>query len=79
MISWVSQKAALSEKDHSNCQHYISLFVCLFVCTYVCRDEINKAYKHMAVLLHPDKNLAPGSEEAFKCIAKAREELLKSR
>ena len=52
---------------------------CIHVCVCVCRDEINKSYKHMAVLLHPDKNLAPGSEEAFKCIAKAREELLKNR
>lgn len=43
------------------------------------REEINKSYKHLAVLLHPDKNLAPGSEEAFKSIAKAREELLKIR
>jgi DnaJ family protein C protein 27 len=44
-----------------------------------CREEINKSYKHMAVLLHPDKNLAPGSDEAFKCIAKAREELLRTK
>ena len=42
-------------------------------------DEINKAYKHLAVLLHPDKNLSPGSDEAFKAIARAREELLKNR
>jgi len=43
------------------------------------RDEINRAYKHLAVLLHPDKNLAPGSEEAFKAIASAKEELLRRR
>lgn len=43
------------------------------------RDEINKSYKQLAVLLHPDKNLAPGSEEAFKAIARAREELLRTR
>lgn len=52
------------------------LQVVFFLC---CREEINRSYKHMAVLLHPDKNLAPGSDEAFKCIAKAREELLKTR
>ena len=40
---------------------------------------MNKSYKHLAVLLHPDKNLAPGSDEAFKSIAKAREELLGTR
>ena len=30
------------------------------------RDQINKQYKKMAILLHPDKSLAPGAEEAFK-------------
>lgn len=49
------------------------------VLSYFHRDEINKSYKQLAVLLHPDKNLAPGSEEAFKKIAQAREELLRTR
>ena len=53
------------------------LFVC-FVFLSV-RDEINRAYKHLAVLLHPDKNLAPGSEEAFKAITSAKEQLLRNR
>ena len=48
-------------------------------CIFSSRDEVNKAYKQLAVLLHPDKNLAPGSEEAFKTIARAREELLRTR
>ena len=43
------------------------------------RDDINKAYKQLAVQLHPDKNLAPGSDEAFKTLAKAREDLLRTR
>ena len=43
------------------------------------RDDVNRAYKQLAVLLHPDKNSAPGSEEAFKDVASAREELLQSR
>ena len=42
------------------------------------RDEVNKAYRKLAVLLHPDKNVAPGSEEAFKILVQARTELLKS-
>ncbi len=53
------------------------IIMCGIVC--FCRDEVNKAYKHLAILLHPDKNLAPGSDEAFKAVAKAREELLKNR
>lgn len=50
-----------------------------FIGYFSFRDEINKAYKQLAVLLHPDKNMAPGSEEAFKTIARAREELLRTR
>ncbi|XP_077990113.1 dnaJ homolog subfamily C member 27-like [Glandiceps talaboti] len=43
------------------------------------KDDVNKAYKKLAVLLHPDKNVAPGSEEAFKILVNARTELLKRR
>lgn len=30
--------------------------------------EIKKAYKKLALVLHPDKNHAPGASEAFKSI-----------
>nr|XP_039255611.1 dnaJ homolog subfamily C member 27-like [Styela clava] len=43
------------------------------------RDDINKAYRKLAVLLHPDKNVAPGSEDAFKLLVNARTALLKNR
>lgn len=33
--------------------------------------EIKKAFKKLALLIHPDKNKLPGSEEAFKLIRKA--------
>lgn len=41
------------------------------------RDDINKSYRRLAVLLHPDKSTAPGCEEAFKMLVAARTALLK--
>ncbi|KAL3889874.1 hypothetical protein ACJMK2_002196 [Sinanodonta woodiana] len=41
------------------------------------KDDVNKAYRRLAVLLHPDKSVAPGSEEAFKILVAARTTLLK--
>jgi DnaJ homolog subfamily C member 27 len=40
-------------------------------------DDIRRAYRRLAVLLHPDKSGAPGSEEAFKRINAAKKALLK--
>uniref|UniRef100_A0A2K5IJW8 DnaJ homolog subfamily C member 27 n=1 Tax=Colobus angolensis palliatus TaxID=336983 RepID=A0A2K5IJW8_COLAP len=42
------------------------------------RDEVNKAYRKLALLLHPDKCVAPGSEDAFKAVVNARSALLKN-
>jgi len=42
----------------------------------VARDDVNKAFRKLSVLLHPDKSVAPGSEEAFKILVAARTSLL---
>jgi len=34
-------------------------------------DDIKKSYRKLALLLHPDKNKAPGANEAFKMVGKA--------
>ena len=41
------------------------------------REDINRAYRKLAMLIHPDKSVAPGSEEAFKVLVDARKALLK--
>ncbi|XP_055715904.1 putative uncharacterized protein DDB_G0282499 [Phlebotomus papatasi] len=38
--------------------------------------EIHKAFRKLSLLIHPDKNYAPGAEEAFKAILKAKVLLL---
>lgn len=40
------------------------------------KEEVNKAYKRLAAVVHPDKNRAPGSEEAFKALVAARTALI---
>ncbi|PRP84672.1 DnaJ (Hsp40) protein, subfamily B, member 12 [Planoprotostelium fungivorum] len=35
------------------------------------KDEISKKYKKLALRLHPDKNGAPGAEDAFKKVSQA--------
>ncbi|KAL1822577.1 hypothetical protein DCAR_0310398 [Daucus carota subsp. sativus] len=34
-------------------------------------DDVRKAYRKLSLKVHPDKNQAPGAEEAFKLVSKA--------
>ncbi|XP_047737639.1 dnaJ homolog subfamily C member 27-like [Hyalella azteca] len=36
------------------------------------KEDVNKSYRRLAALVHPDKCAAPGAEEAFKRLAQAR-------
>ncbi|EJD35705.1 DnaJ-domain-containing protein [Auricularia subglabra TFB-10046 SS5] len=38
-------------------------------------EEIKRAFKTLALLVHPDKNAAPGAEDAFKLVQQAYETL----
>ena len=52
-----------------------SYYHILVLGTNATANEIKKAYKKLAVLVHPDKNNAPNSEEAFKVLGLAYETL----
>ncbi len=41
------------------------------------RDEVNKVFRKLAALLHPDKTAVVGADEAFKALGVARRDILK--
>ena len=45
-------------------------------CTLLHREEVNRSYRRLAGLVHPDKCRQPGAEEAFKMLAQARTAVL---
>uniref|UniRef100_A0A8D8FMR7 DnaJ homolog subfamily B member 14 n=1 Tax=Culex pipiens TaxID=7175 RepID=A0A8D8FMR7_CULPI len=42
-------------------------------------EDIGKAFRKLSLKIHPDKNKAPGSEEAFKALSNARTSLINMR
>jgi len=42
------------------------------------REEVNRAYRKLAMLLHPDKTEVAGSQEAFKILGHARNVIIKT-
>ncbi|ORX38941.1 hypothetical protein BD324DRAFT_617944 [Kockovaella imperatae] len=52
------------------CKHhqYYEILSLERTCT---ENDVKKAYKKLALVLHPDKNGAPGADEAFKMVSKA--------
>jgi len=50
---------------------------CLDVHRHCSKEDVTKSYRRLAKLIHPDKCTAPGTEDAFKKLTTAREELIK--
>ena len=42
------------------------------------KEEVNRSYRKLAVLLHPDKTEVAGAQEAFKILGQARNSILKT-
>ncbi|CAK9786787.1 DnaJ-domain-containing protein [Cutaneotrichosporon oleaginosum] len=52
------------------CRHH-AYYEILAVEKSCSENDVKRAYKKLALALHPDKNSAPGADEAFKMVSKA--------
>ncbi|CAH1708296.1 J domain-containing protein DDB_G0295729-like [Aphis gossypii] len=64
---YTEEQANIVEKVKNSENHYTMLNIKRTATV----PEIKKAYKKLALLLHPDKNSAPGSGEVFKDVSNA--------
>ncbi|CAL8991429.1 unnamed protein product, partial [Prunus brigantina] len=66
-VSYTEEHVQLIRKIKRN-QDYYAILGVEKTCSV---EDIRKAYRKLSLKVHPDKNKAPGSEEAFKIVSKA--------
>ncbi|CAG9761786.1 unnamed protein product [Ceutorhynchus assimilis] len=67
ILEYSTEQLALVKRIRS-CKDYYEI---LCISKDATDSEIKKAYKKIALQLHPDKNRAPGADEAFKAVGNA--------
>lgn len=63
-----AQKAAVDRVRKCRTYDYYAILDIESTCT---DGEVKRAYRKLALIMHPDKNSAPGADEAFKLVSKA--------
>lgn len=63
-----AQKAAVDRVRKCRNHDYYAILDIEISCT---DGEVKRAYRKLALIMHPDKNSAPGADEAFKLVSKA--------
>ncbi|CAN8279743.1 unnamed protein product [Cochlearia groenlandica] len=67
-ISYTEEQISIVKKIKSKKDYYEILGLENKDCSV---EDVRKAYRKLSLKVHPDKNPAPGSEEAFKSVSKA--------